>query len=386
MEMVMLAIDPTAQPQLHARDFVRVLQERGYRFFAGVPCSYFKHAIEELSTDPRLSYVGAVNEGAALGLCAGATIAGTKSACLLQNSGFGNLVNPLTSLSVPYRIPTLLFISLRAYPDSTKDEPQHRLMGERLTDLLDALEVPFWTVPRDSAAFAEVLEQADDKISAGGVAAMLIEKRTLCGEKKLAPASKRPLSRTESIGIIAQELPKNAIVISSTGMISRELLAAADRSQNFYMQGSMGHAMSMGLGIALAAPDSRVVVIDGDGSVLMHMGGMATIAECVPRHLTHIVIDNEAYGTTGNQSTASSVARLDLVADACGYVRAALCDDATSLRGLMRELCAIEGPTCLVVKVNRHEADNIPRITTQYSPEQTTLRVQTAQSNPIKEG
>jgi phosphonopyruvate decarboxylase len=367
------------QAKLRAKDFVQILKERNYRFFAGVPCSYFKHAIDELADDPALTYVAAVNEGAALALCAGAATAGTKAACILQNSGFGNMVNPLTSLSRIYRIPTLIFISLRAYPDWTKDEPQHRVMGEVLTGLLDVLQVPFWTVPREPIAFAATLAEADRVVEAGGVAALLVEKDTVAGEERPTPVSDRPLSRMEAIRIIAEEAPPDAVTVSTTGMISRELFAAADRPKNFYMQGSMGHAVAMGLGLALGAPPGTpIVVLDGDGAALMHMGSMATVAERAPRRFLHVVLDNEAYGTTGNQMTASTVARLEAVAAACGYARVGRCDDAAGLRALVGELRATHGPTCLLVKVNRREVDKIPRITSRYTTEDTALRVRNA--------
>jgi phosphonopyruvate decarboxylase len=158
-------------------------------------------------------------------------------------------------------------------------------------------------------------------------------------------------------------------------MASRELFTAADGPRNFYMQGSMGHAMAMGLGVALSSFDGLVVILDGDGSALMHMGSMATVGERAPRRFLHVIIDNEVYGTTGNQSTASSITRLDLVANACGYARVARCDNASGLRTLMAEFRAVEGPTCLVVKVNHAEIEEIPRITSRYTPEQTAMRV-----------
>jgi phosphonopyruvate decarboxylase len=358
---------------------VQVLKERNYRFFSGVPCSYFKHAIDALANDATLTYVAAVNEGAALALCAGAATAGTKSGCILQNSGFGNMVNPLTSLSQIYRVPTLIFISLRGYPDCTKDEPQHRVMGGVLTGLLEVLQVPFWIMPRDAASFATTLAEADRVVEAGDIAALLIENGTVIGDKRPVPASDRPLSRMEAIRIITDALPRNAIAVSTTGMISRELFAAADRPQNFYMQGSMGHAVAMGLGVALTAPPGTpLVVLDGDGAALMHMGSMATVGERAPRRFLHVVLDNEAYGTTGNQMTASRVARLEAVAAACGYARVARCEDAARLRNLVLELKSTDGPTCLLVKVNRREVDRIPRITSRYTPEDTALRVRRA--------
>jgi phosphonopyruvate decarboxylase len=367
------------QTQLRASTFAGHLKERGYRFFAGVPCSYFKHAIDEISADSAFTYVGAANEGAALALCAGAATAGTKAACLLQNSGFGNLVNPLTSLSLTYGIPTLLFISMRAFPDWTTDEPQHSIMGKTLPSILDAVGVPYWVMPRDPDAFAQALAAADEVIEAGRIAALLIEKGAMTGAAVPAARSDLPLSRIEAIRIVTEEIPRDAVVISTAGMISRELFAAADRPHNFYMQGSMGHAMAMGLGVALTTSSmTPVVILDGDGAALMHMGTMATIGDRRPKRFLHVIIDNEAYGTTGNQLTAAATTRLDAVAAACGYAAVAQCDDATKVRAFITEFCAIEGPTCLVVKVNRRDMDQTPRITSVYTPEQTTAQVRRA--------
>src|SRR5262249_46940206 len=214
-----------------------------------------------------------------------------------QTRALGTRFTLLTPLSQFSRIPPLILISLRAYPDGTKDEPQHRVMGQVLTGLLDVLQVPFWTMPREPIAFAATLAEADRIVEAGGVAALLIQKDTVVGENRPTPASDRPLSRMEAIRIIAEAVPPDAVVVSTTGMISRELFAASDRPQNFYMQGSMGHAMAMGLGLALAAPIATpLVVLDGDGAALMHMGSMATIAKHAPHRFLHVVLDNEAYG------------------------------------------------------------------------------------------
>jgi phosphonopyruvate decarboxylase len=362
--------------RLHAKEFTAELKARGYRFFSGVPCSYFKDAIEEIGTDPALTYVGAVNEGAALALCAGAVTAGQKSACFLQNSGFGNLVNPLTSLSLIYRIPTLLFISMRAYPDGAQDEPQHRIVGATLRGILDAFEVPNEVLPRERKRFEQALARADRVIGAGGIAALLIEKGAMTGDKKPATSDRYPMSRMDAISILAEGLPEDAVVVSTTGMASRELFAFSDRARNFYMQGSMGHAMAMGLGVAIAAArETPVVILDGDGAAFMHMGSMATIGERAPGRFLHFIIDNESYGTTGNQATPSAVIHLEKVAAACGYVRTASCDDPAELRSLLAEFRAIEGPTCLLAKVNQREGENVPRVTDLHAPDQTAERV-----------
>src|SRR5207248_27606 len=154
---------------------------------------------------------------------------------------------------------------------------------------------------------------------AGRSFALLIPKDSISESRPRPTRSERlPMSRRQALGVIARIAEPRDVLIATTGMAARELMAECDRPQNFYMAGSMGHAMAFGLGVALRLPDRRVIVLDGDGSVLMHMGTLSTIAAIAPQNLLHVVLDNEAYGSTGDQATTSRTTDLAAVAAACG--------------------------------------------------------------------
>jgi phosphonopyruvate decarboxylase len=364
---------------ISAEDFCAVLERHGCTFYTGVPCSYFQGPIEIASRGRGLRYVAAANEGAALGIAAGAALAGARPVVLLQSSGFGNLVNPLTSLCMIYELPALVFISRRAHPDGYRDEPQHRVMGAAILPMLEALGLPGAPLPADAGGLDRLLADVDDRFLRGRPTVVLVPRLGIGTCPAGADAgSAPPLSRADAIAGVAGLLPGDAVVVSTAGMASRDLFAAGDRASNFYMQGSMGHAMAMGLGIALERPERRVVVIDGDGAVLMHMGSLSTIGSCSPPNLVHVVIDNEAYESTGSQRTTSAVTRLDDVALACGYRQATRCRDGPGLERAVRAALRDPGPSFVLVKVNRTVATEPPRVTTLYTPPETTRRVQRA--------
>jgi phosphonopyruvate decarboxylase len=359
---------------LGAEAFCAGLRRRGLTFWSGVPCSYFAPALVRAGADPAFTYVSAANEGAALGIAAGAALAGARPVVLLQNSGFGNLLNPLTSLSMIYDIPVLLFVTLRAWPDELDDEPQHRVIGRELTNLLDTLGVRHAVMPVDPAGFEAALDEADAVLRRGRVAALLISKGSLAGAGRAAPAAsaERPLSRAEAVETVAASAPDDEAIVSTTGEVSRELFALRDRPGNFYMQGSMGHAAAIALGVALGRPERSVLVLDGDGAVLMHMGTLSTIGYERPERLIHVILDNEAYATTGNQPTTSVTTRLEDVALACGYRWVRRCATREQLAELLRTARAQSGPACILVKTNQRETDGLPRVTSAYAPADTT--------------
>jgi phosphonopyruvate decarboxylase len=360
------------------RRLVEALQGHGYTFFAGVPCSFFTSTIRLLEARGGMRYVAAPNEGAALATAAGASLSGRPSVVLLQNSGFGNLLNPLTSLCLVYRIPVLLLISMRGYPDPKADEPQHRILGATLGRLLDTVGV--WTTElpdRDDALPVVIDEAARRSRDEQSVVALLVRRGVIenGGETSCAgPGQDHPLARTEALHAIAARVAASDIIVSTTGHISRELFHRHDRVGNFYMQGSMGHAMAIALGVALTKPDRRVFVLDGDGAALMHLGSLSMIGHYAPPNLVHVILDNEAYESTGGQATTSRTTRLEDVAAACGYAHVARCAGGAELAASMAGL-GERGPVCLLVKIGRGTGDALPRVTTEYPPEATTRRL-----------
>ncbi|HKQ05693.1 MAG TPA: phosphonopyruvate decarboxylase [Blastocatellia bacterium] len=356
-----------------ATDFCDSLLERGYSFYTVVPCSVFKHAINEVLRSPHLKYVMAANEGAALAIAAGAWLSRCKSVVLLQNSGVGNLINPLSSLSLPYHIPSLLFVSARAYPDGVGDEPQHVYMGAGVRDILKTFGVRRFDMPGDLAGFTSLLDKADEIVTRHENSVVIMVPKGSIKASRTEPEQERQysMSRHEAIRIIAGLLSGGEAVISTTGKISRELFATQDRQGNFYMQGSMGYARAIALGVALNRPERRVVVLDGDGAALMHMGSFSTVGYYAPPNLVDIVLDNEAHGSTGNQATTSVTTALDLVAKACSYRQTYRCETADELRSAVGEALRVTGPTFILVKVNREESADMPRITTKHAPDQS---------------
>jgi sulfopyruvate decarboxylase subunit beta len=174
------------------------------------------------------------------------------------------------------------------------------------------------------------------------------------------------VKRWEAIEVIAGLLNEDEYVISANGMISREMCAIRDRSHNFYMLGSMGLASSIGLGLALSVQNKKVVVIDGDGNVLMNLGALTTIGKLCPKNFIHVVLDNESHGSTGGQPTASMIAELEEIAKASGFKVTRRVYRIGPLEEAMRELLTSDGPSFLLVKVERG-GEPVPRV--PYEPE-----------------
>jgi phosphonopyruvate decarboxylase len=352
---------------ISAPDFVQALKDKGFLRYTGVPCSFFQAAVNRVLDDPKLLYTMVPNEGAALALASGAALAGKPTVLLIQNSGFGNLINPLTSLSLIYHIPVLIFMSGRAY--GVEDEPQHEIIGKTMKPILEALNVPCAEMPDTLGEFKKSLEEALKILENQKTPfVFLVRKNTIdeytteCRDKTVYP-----LKRIQAIEIISQTLTGDEAVIATTGKPSRELFAVCDRPNHFYMQGSMGHAASIGLGVALAQPHKKVVVLDGDGAILMHLGILSSIGYYQPENLLHIVLDNEAYETTGNQDTTSSRTNLTQAAQACGYKTCAEVQTGDELKEKLAVLLKHKGPHFLRIKINRVATASIPRISSKHS-------------------
>jgi phosphonopyruvate decarboxylase len=330
--------------------FLAPARARGFGFYAGVPCSFLTPIINRVIGDPALEYVGATSEGEAVAIAAGAWLAGRKTVVMCQNSGLGNAVNPLTSLSFPFRIPTLLVVTWRGQP-GIHDEPQHELMGRITGSLLDAMRIPhraFPATPEDvepalARAEAEMdrselpfgLVMAKDSVRDDGLDQKPPDPRPAGAWRDFREHGPRP-TRVEALRRFLAVVPDAAAVIATTGKCGRELFTLADRPQHLYLVGSMGGASAMGLGVALHTP-GPVVVLDGDGAALMKLGNLATIGSRAPANLCHVILDNGAHDSTGGQATVSASVDFAAVALACGYASGTSCD---SLRGLEEALGA----------------------------------------------
>jgi phosphonopyruvate decarboxylase len=336
---------------IQARDFVEAARARGFRWYAGVPCSFLTPFINYVLQDPFLHYVSMANEGDAVALIAGVALAGDASApygrgvAMMQNSGLGNAVSPLTSLTWTFRLPQLLIVTWRAQP-GIADEPQHALMGPITPAMLKTMEIPWELFPTESEQIGPALDRAIAHMDQNGRPYALIMQKGSVAAYPLKPdsgamgmrssaikatvaasgtaasdtaASARP-SRQEALrAVVAETPPDSTILLASTGYCGRELYAIDDRPNHFYMVGSMGCVLPLALGLALTRPDLRVIALDGDGAALMRLSAFATVGAYGPPNLWHLLLDNGAHESTGGQATVSPRVALAEVAAACGY-------------------------------------------------------------------
>jgi len=363
-----------------------LLTRHGFDFFTGVPCSLVEDVIAVLETEREAPYVAAVREDAAVGLAAGAWLAGRRPCVLMQNSGLGTSLNALASLSLMYGLPVLVVVTWRGHDG--KDAPEHILTGRITPQILDLLGMPYRVLSAESAAddVAWAAKEMDTRmqpvaivvpprvVQTGGAHDAdvrhdaVARRRSEVGGSAKAPRGDAPLvpriSRLAAITAARKPIGTEPIV-HANGYICRESFSVGDRAQNFYMIGSMGLASAIGLGLTLAQAERAAVVFDGDGNLLMNFGILAMVGGLRPRRLVHVVFDNEVYGSTGNQISPSRGVRLDRVAAAAGYGTVAAVTTAVETESAVRAALDADGPHFVLVKTTAEEAD-VPRI--PYSP------------------
>jgi phosphonopyruvate decarboxylase len=378
---------------LEAREFVEAARARGFRWYAGVPCSYLTPFINYVLQDPALRYVSMANEGDAVALAAGITLAGDgrggggRAIAMMQNSGLGNAVSPLTSLTWTFGLPQLLIVTWRGQP-GVADEPQHALMGPITPNMLDIMQISWELFPTEAAQLAPALERALSHMNATGRPyALLMQKGSVAHTdlgvvappvvaqgpatrvtvRRDAPAPAQRPSRQEALRAVVANTPEGeTVLLASTGFCARELYAIADRANHLYMVGSMGCVTPLALGLALARPDLKVIALDGDGAALMRLGALATVGACAPRNLWHLLLDNGAHESTGGQATVSATVAFADVAAACGY---GSCLDTDSVAQLAPWLQRQGGPHFARLLTRTGTPQDLPR------PKVTPLQV-----------
>ncbi len=337
---------------ISAKSFIETAKTAGFSLYTGVPCSYLKPFINYVIDADDLAYIGAANEGDAVAIASGADLGGKRAVVMFQNSGFGNAVNPLTSLNAIFKIPVLVITTLRGEPGGPHDEPQHDLMGQITTGLFDLMGVPWEYFPTEEAQIDGCLERAIGHMTRARTPYGLVMKKDSVAEHKLQkrPAPREigaPLphpfawpsalpSREEALLAVQRNARPEDVIVATTGYTGRELYACADLPNQLYMVGSMGCAATFGLGLAWARPDRRVIVLDGDGAALMRLGALATLGYERPRNLLHVLLDNELHESTGAQSTVTHSVDLAQIARASGYPSVLRVDDLEKLAALVR--------------------------------------------------
>ena len=314
---------------IKAGDFIKLLNKKNIDFFTGVPDSKLQSFCDKLMEIYGLSdsHIIAANEGNAVGLAAGYYLASGNYPCVyLQNSGIGNIVNPVASLlnEKIYSIPVLFIIGWRGEPN-IKDEPQHIFQGEITLKLLENLNIEYIILDKEinEEKINIYLNKFENILSEGKSCAFVVRDGVFEKENLTNYKNDNDLIREKAIEIIT-EYSKDDIMVSTTGKISRELFEIRERKnegheKDFLTVGSMGHSSMIALSIALRLKNKKVYCLDGDGALLMHFGGSATIANKKPKNFIHVVLNNEAHESVGGMPTICDKLDLCKIAKDFGY-------------------------------------------------------------------
>lgn len=350
--------------------FIDTLVAHGVEFYAGVPDSLLKNVCAYITDNlDERHHIIAANEGGAVALAAGYHLATGKVGCVyMQNSGEGNAVNPLASLvdGDVYNIPLLLVIGWRGRP-GVHDEPQHVKQGKVTTGLLNVMGINYDVLSKEESTAVKQIDKAVAALRRNEVYALVVEKDTFDGYTLQSKVSDTySMSREEAIHTVAASIPADAVIVSTTGMISRELFEyrtamGQNHERDFLTVGSMGHASQIALGIALAQPNRRVYCFDGDGASIMHMGNMAIVGSKAPGNLIHIVFNNGAHDSVGGQPTVGYEIDLVGVARAVRYRNATTVTDKAGLEKALADLDC--GPALLEVRVKKGNRKDLGRPT-----------------------
>ena len=353
---------------IKAQEVLQQIEKMGIEVVTGVPDSTLKQFCDGLQTyEGKLRHYVTVNEGAAVGVAIGTYLGTGKPACIyMQNSGIGNAVNPVASLAHAdvYGIPMLFIVGWRGEP-GTKDEPQHVFQGRVTCQMFETLEIPYKVIGEDTteAEMASLWEECGKALQSGSQFAIIVKKNTFSADKKFEWENGNSLNREHVLGSLLQMIPRDALIVSTTGKISRELYEQSDAQfgshDNLFMTvGGMGHASMIAFGLAASRPKRQVFCIDGDGAALMHMGSMAFMASQAPANLTHIVINNQAHESVGSMPTGCQGTDFAEVARAVGYRYAERITDEVglerlrgSLVGKAQDAATQEGPVLYEIMV-----------------------------------
>ena len=357
---------------MNVETFVKILDAD---FYTGVPdsqlkalCNFLMHTC---GIDPK-HHIIAANEGNCTALAAGYHLAtGKVPVVYMQNSGEGNIINPVASLlnDKVYAIPVIFVVGWRGEP-GVHDEPQHIYQGEVTVKLLEDMDIRTFVIGKDTTddEVASAMAEFRKILATGKDVAFVIRKGALSYDEKVVYANSNTMKREEIIRHIVTASGEDPIV-STTGKASRELFEIREANgqshkYDFLTVGSMGHSSSIALGVALNKPEKRIWCIDGDGAVLMHMGGMAVIGANKPNNLIHVVINNGAHETVGGMPTVAEKIDLVAIAKACGYPNAVSVDTFEKLDEALQNAKSKNELALIEVKCSIGARDDLGRPTT----------------------
>jgi len=344
-----------------------LLSDIGADFFTGVPDSLLKPLCTLLGTYPQDKHIIAANEGCAVGLAAGVHMAtGSVPVVYMQNSGMGNATNPLLSLTDQevYSIPLIMLIGWRGEP-GVKDEPQHVKQGKLTCELLGTMGIEHVIMAQENDELKDQMRICEEHLRKNSSPfAFVIRKGTFSDVIDDNDIGNDLPYREEAIEKIVKASDENDIFVSTTGMASRELYEIRERmrqghEKDFLTVGSMGHASQIAAGIAIKRPDRKVFCIDGDGAVIMHMGGMSAIGKIHPANLVHIVLNNGSHDSVGGQPTAGPDIDMLKIAEATGYVSVHSADTVSGLNTILGKIGA--GPVFIEIKIRKGARKDLGR-------------------------
>lgn len=353
--------------------FYDSLIANGTDFFAGVPDSLLKNFCAYITDNaPADKHIISANEGSATALATGYHFATGKIPLIyMQNSGEGNMINPLLSIVDPdvYSVPMMIVIGWRGEP-GVHDEPQHVKQGKVTCDLLDAMKIPYSVLGADNCnkCLDKALSKAYGYIKANNAPYAFVIKKGTFEDYTLQNnvTVDADMSREEAIEKIMLSAPETAAFVSTTGMASRELYELRDKhgqghSKDFLTVGGMGHASQIALSIAMQKKDRLIYCIDGDGASIMQMGGMATIGTRNPSNMVHIVLNNGAHDSVGGQPTVGRQIDLCGIAKACGYENVVKASTKEELDAILKDKNTFDKLTFIEVLVRKGARKDLGR-------------------------
>jgi phosphonopyruvate decarboxylase len=359
-----------------SESFFQACKREGVDFFSGIPDSLLKNICSYIADNTsEKNHIIAANEGNSIAIGIGYYLSTGKVPLIyMQNSGLGNAINPLLSLADRdvYSVPLLLMIGWRGEP-GVKDEPQHKKQGRVTTALLEAMEIPYkiLSVDNNLVEMESALKKMLSIAKKDNRPCALLIKKSFFDEYKLQSdvPYKRPLYREEAIEIILNSLDEPDIIVSTTGVTSRELFEYREKlntghEKDFLTVGGMGHASQIAIGVALQKQNRKIYCLDGDGSLIMHMGSLAINASMNCKNFKHIVFNNCAHDSVGGQPTVGGKINIISIALNSGYKWGMVVSNKSEIRSALGEMKAVNGPAILEIQVKKGFRDNLSRPTT----------------------
>ena len=355
-------------------DFIDGLRLAGIDFATGVPDSLLKDICAYITTSfDKKNHIISTNEGSALSFAAGYYLSsGNPALVYMQNSGLGNIINPITSLfhSQVYGIPVILLIGWRGEIDDKtgiqiKDEPQHKKQGACTTELLKILDIDYEIIDSNTRNIKSIIKKLKEKtINSQSPVAILVKKNSFSSYKLQENNQNYSLTREEVILNIVNMIPANIPIVSTTGMASRELFEIRKKDnisheRDFLTVGGMGHASQIAAGIAFSRPKKKVLCLDGDGALLMHSGSLAISAGC--NNLIHVLLNNEAHDSVGGQPTKGNILKFSEIAQSFGYVNSKTVLNLDELSIEISNACISNVSSFIEIKCNRGNRPNLGR-------------------------